>query len=285
MLSALLGVTAGCDDAEPTNPAEPAVAAAPEPEPATPPDLGAPEPEHPDEVACIELVDHLEVLVAQSLGVPAKDLFTSGERRDAVEHCKRYAHPNVVTCARDTQVLQYLQTCLFFTSIPRPEVEHPTREQCEAYTEHVREVTSMLQTRTTGMPPAPLSARQQEQDMVTCLEDFTPPQVQCGIEASSQLSLFACFSPYHSERMGWVTAEECEVYGDHMMSLLSAYLMAPFPKPAAAAMALQSSGLAPYAVPQLQRFQLVNLCHTLDHDLMQCHTRAKTAADLATCIP
>lgn len=282
LLAVALAVV-GCEKEEPSAEPAPAPVAA---EPATP-DVGATpaEPERPDEVACTEFVDHMEVVVAQSLGVPVKGLFTEGERRGAIEHCQQYAHPNVVTCARDTQVLAYLQSCLFFTSIPRPDVEHPTREQCQAYADHVRDVTSVLQTRTTGMAPAGPSMRQQEQDMKACRQDFTPTEVECGVKAGSQLSLLSCFSPHQSESPNWVTAEECEVYGDHMMSVISTYLLAPFPKPAAAVMALQQSGLAPYAIPQVQRFQLVNLCHTLDRDLMQCHTKAKTAADLAQCVP
>ena len=211
--------------------------------------------------------------------------FTEGERRSAVEHCKRYAHPNVLRCGRDVQVLPYLQSCLFFTALPRPEVEHPSREACEAYSRHVGDVTSVLQTRTMGMAPAAPTARQQDRDLRTCLEDFTPEEVECGTEAGSQLALFSCFSPYHSEHSRWVTAEECEVYGDHMMSVISSYLMAPYPKPVAADLALQQSGLAVYAQPALQRFQLVNLCHTLDRELMECHAKAATAADLAQCVP
>lgn len=284
LAASLLAWTACGEDAPP--PAEAPPAEAPTPE-APPPDLGpaTAEPERPDEVTCIEFVDHMEVVVAQSLGVPVKNLFTEGERRSAVEHCKRYAHPNVLRCGRDVQVLPYLQSCLFFTALPRPEEEHPSREACEAYSRHVGDVTSVLQTRTMGMAPAAPTARQQDRDLRTCLEDFTPEEVECGTEAGSQLALFSCFSPYHSEHSRWVTAEECEVYGDHMMSVISSYLMAPYPKPVAADLALQQSGLAVYAQPALQRFQLVNLCHTLDRELMECHAKAATAADLAQCVP
>jgi hypothetical protein len=245
----------------------------------------ATEPERPDEVACTEVVDHMEVLAAQSLGVPARDLFTDLERRDAIEHCKRYAHENLVECARSTQTMPHLNACLFFTAVPRPEVEPPTREACETYTGRVQEISSVLQTRTLGQAPPALSPRRRAQDIDACTQDLTPEQVECGIRAGSQLALFSCFSPHAPAQPHWVTAEECEAYGDHMTSLIGGYLLAPYPKPEVAAQALQQSGLATYAIPQVQRFQLVNLCHSLDRDLMTCHLKAKTVADLGPCVP
>jgi hypothetical protein len=281
ILSLLAG--AACDEGSPAEatppPTAPSVPPAPAPEPA------AAEPERPDEVACTEMVDHMELVVAQSLGVAAKNLFTDVERRDAIEHCKRYAHPNVVECARSTQALAYLNSCLFFTAVPRPAVEHPTREACEAYADRVHEITSVLQTRTLGQTPPPPTPRRRAQDLDTCLQDLTPDQVECGTKAGSQLGLVSCFSPYAFEHPHWVTAEECEVYGDHMTSVIGSYLLAPYPKPDVATQALLKSGLAMYAVPQLQRFQLVNLCHTLDRELMQCHMKAASAADLGQCVP
>lgn len=259
-------------------PAQVEPVAAPEPE------RGPPEPKRVDEVACTEFVLHMEVVVAQSLGVPAKTLFTEVERRGAIEHCKRYAHPNLVECGRDVQMLPYLQTCLFFTSVPRPDVEHPSREQCQRYSDRVRQITSVLTTRTSGqVSPAP-TPRQLERDVASCVRDFTPDEVACGIEAGSQLALLSCFSAHQASEVGWVTAEECEVYGDHMMEVIGGYLMEPY-KPVDATAALAQSGLAAYAVPQLQRFQLVNLCHQLDLELMRCHAKAKNALELAPCVP
>lgn len=258
---------------------------APGPAPAHGPPPEAAEPERPDEVACTEVVDHMEVVVAQSLGVTAKNLFTDVERRDAIEHCKRYAHPNLVECARSTQALSFLDTCLYFTAVPRPEVEHPTRAACEAYAKRVDEITSVLQTRTLGQAPPPPSPRSRAQYLDACMQDLTPELVECGTKAGSQLGLVSCFSPYAAAKPRWVTAEECEAYADHMTSVIGGYLLAPFPKPEVATQALQQSGLAMYAVPQVQRFQLVTLCHSLDRDLMQCHMKAATAADLGQCVP
>jgi len=62
-------------------------------------------------------------------------------------------------------------------------------------------------------------------------------------------------------------------------------VIAPFPKPVEATHALQKSGLLPFAVPQVQRFQLVNLCHQLDRELVRCHAKANTAAELGGCVP
>lgn len=70
-----------------------------------------------------------------------------------------------------------------------------------------------------------------------------------------------------------------------MMSVLGSYLLAPYPKPVAADLALQQSGLLVYAQPGVQRFQLVNLCHTLDRELMECHIETKTVVDFARCVP
>lgn len=265
------------------------------PEPVATPDVGAvaaepaplvEAPATPGEAECTTFVDHMAVVVAQSLGVPAKNLFTPGERSGAVEHCKRYAHPNLMECGRQTQVLAHFQACLFATAVPRPEVEHATKPQCEAYNDRVREITHALQGRTMGFATPPVtSERGDQQSIAGCMANQTPDEVKCGTEAGSQLSLFSCFSPYEVDERTWPSAEECEGYGDHMAQLLGSYLLLPMPKPQDAFDAVMKSGLGGYAMPQTQRFQLVNLCHQLDRELVQCHRKAATAADLAVCVP
>lgn len=265
------------------------------PEPVASPDVGSPgpatpppalAPEHPDEAACTAFVDHMAVVVAQSLGVPAKNLFTPGERTGAVEHCKQYAHPHLMECGEQTQVLAHFQACLFSTAIPRPDVEHVTRPQCEAYNDRVREITQALQGRTMGFATPPVaSERGDQQSIAGCIANQTPEEVKCGTEAGSQLALFSCFSPYEVDERTWPSAEECEGYGDHMAQLLGSYLLLPMPKPQDAFDAILKSGLSAYAVPQTQRFQLVNLCHQLDLELVKCHRKATTAAELGACVP
>ncbi len=265
-----------CPDTIEAPPAEDASAAVPDPDPAT---------VRPDAVACEAFVDHMVVVTAQSLWVPAENLFTAGERTAAIEHCVRYAHPLLIECGEQAQVLPYFQTCLFTKAIPRPEGKAPAREACERYREHGREMIEMLQTRTTGGTSAPSSARLEAATVDSCVTSLTPEQVECGLMANSQLSMLSCFSPYGVAERNWSTAEECESYADHMINVLGSYVLAGFPKPPGSIEALQLSGLATYAVPQLQRFQLVNLCHSLDRNLALCHAAAKTAADLGECEP
>lgn len=239
----------------------------------------------PDAAECKPFVDHFVVLTAQTYGAPATGFFTDAEVSHAVEHCVKYGHSRLIECAEETQVSNYFQTCLHAGRVTRPRLAVPSREDCERVRDRTIVIGDALQSRTTGMV-TPRSERSMTQMVDHCIETMSNKQVQCASDAKSQLDLYSCFSPYqHDFERSWPTAEECETHANQLTQRFAEYHAAPYPKPQDMLEALQLSQLSGYAVPGVQRMQLLSMCLQLDRELVQCHSSATSIAELGTCVP